>query len=217
MEGYMYTKKKLYPKTERIKKDLLKFQVTEKLDGSNLGIFNKGNGILIIATRNNVFEINEEADLNAFKHFFYKGLMEWLQKHFKSLINDLHVGSGIFGEWIGMGQLKYKERIDKQFYMFAKATISTDDYDYKISNLMYDTSLFIYPFIKQVIPDYIDVVPLVKEIYTTSIDIIKELDDLYETYTKAVDDVVEGFVISIDNQVTKYVRNKGGKLQEHRE
>ena len=55
-------KKQLYPKTERYKQSLKGYQITEKLDGSNLGLGNF-NGKLLIAQRNNVFlwdELNDE-------------------------------------------------------------------------------------------------------------------------------------------------------------
>lgn len=62
-------KKTLYPKTKRV---LYKNRVTitEKLDGSNIGFF-KVNGKLLIAQRNNIFNIDE---LEENKGMLYNGL-----------------------------------------------------------------------------------------------------------------------------------------------
>ena len=62
-------KKTLYPKTKRV---LYKNRVTitEKLDGSNIGFF-KVKGKLLIAQRNNVFEVDELEDN---KGMLYNGL-----------------------------------------------------------------------------------------------------------------------------------------------
>ena len=119
-------------------------------------------------------------------------------------------GSGFFGEWLGMGKLKYPE-LDKKVYMFAKANYDKGE----IKNLYYDHELFIYPFVNQEFPEYIGIVPVVeiKETYFK----IDDLNELYENYSKTVNRNVEGFVIAQNNNVNKYVRMKNGTLQDHHE
>lgn len=63
-------KKTLYPKTKRVQFKN-RVTITEKLDGSNIGFF-KVNGKLLIAQRNNIFEIDE---LEENKGMLYKGLL----------------------------------------------------------------------------------------------------------------------------------------------
>jgi hypothetical protein len=196
-------KKQIYPKTIRYSET--KSFITEKLDGSNIGIF-KINEELVIAQRNHVFKQSELTKENS-----YKGLREWLSINGDNLKEQLLEQSGFFGEWISMGQIKYTDTyLNKKVYMFAKANI---DEDYNIRNLQYNSELFIYPFEEQVIPSYIGVVPLVAE---TSDNITRlYLDVLYDKYTKDENRNVEGFIINRNNTITKYVRMKNGKAGEH--
>ena len=195
-------KKTLYPKTKRVRFEN-KVVITEKLDGSNIGFF-KINGELIIAQRNYVFKANEID-----KNMAYKGLIGWLEENGEDLKNRLVEGSGFFGEWIGMGKIKYPD-LDKKVYMFAKA-----NYDKEIKNLYYEHELFKYPFEKQELPKYIGIVPVVKE--CENILNIEKLNYLYEIYKTKVQRNVEGFIIAQNNNVNKYVRMKNGKLQDHHE
>lgn len=200
-------KKEIYPKTQRVICEGAKIQITEKLDGSNLVIF-KMNEILYIAQRNNIFEFNE---LEENKDKLYKGLYQWILDHTLELQQELYEGSALCGEWLGMGKLKYDVgEFDKRFYMFAKARI-TENFD--LENLIYDHDLFIYPFNSQVIPSFIGVVPVVKEI--RNVPNKEQLDKIYHEYVDKVKRNVEGFVVNYDNRITKYVRMKNGKLQEH--
>jgi len=201
-------KKQIYPKTARVKvKQESMCQLTEKIDGSNLCIIKKDD-TLYLAQRNNIFSINE---LEENKGILYKGLYQWLDEHKDYLIENLHNNSDLCGEWVGMGCLKYPvEEFDKKFYMFAKANI-TDEFDLK--NIYYYHNLFIYPFVNQEIPDFIGVVPVIAEL-----DIIpnkNDLDVIYEEYNNKVNRNVEGIVVNYQNNVTKYVRMKNGKLQDH--
>lgn len=231
------TKKTLYPKTKRIGSKE-KVVITEKLDGSNLGIF-KIDGELLIAQRNNTFiwrpgiEVEKEESSK-----IYKGLLEWLNTYGEHLINSMYEGSGMFGEWIAMGKINYSNRLDKRFYIFAKANLNEN---LEVTNIIYNIDLFIYPFIDQVIPDYIGVVPVVLK--TDTMPNVADLDNLYFKYvlslnehtvtstheetklvdgTKAVlidintlENKSEGFIINNNNTITKYVRLKGGILQDH--
>ena len=200
-------KKEIYPKTKRVSCSGDKVYITEKLDGSNLVFFKKDDE-LYVAQRKNIFKITE---LEEVKSILYKGLYQWLIDNKDVLIQELHNDSAICGEWLGMGTIKYSiDEFDKRFYMFAKANI---DDEFNLYNLIYDHSLFIYPFISQKIPTFIDVVPEVVELNV--IPTKEHLDSIYEKYLKKVNRNVEGFVVNYKNIITKYVRMKNGKLQEH--
>lgn len=197
-------KKEIYPKTERMQCNGTLIHVTEKLDGSNLTILKKDD-VLYIAQRSFIFKYDELDDV---KDKLYKGLYQWLKDNFVSL-NDLNEGSAICGEWLGMGQIKYPD-FDKKFYMFAKANIGDD---WMLNKINYDHNLFVYPFQSQIIPECIDIVPdvtILKDIPTK-----KSMDIIYLEYCKKVDRKVEGFILNQNNNITKYVRMKNGKLSEH--
>ena len=198
-------KKTLYPKTKRIQYKN-RVVITEKLDGSNIGFF-KVNGDLIIAQRNNIFLINE---LEENKQMLYRGLKGWLDEYGEDLKDKLMEGSGFFGEWIGMGKIKYSD-LDKKVYMFAKANYVKGE----IRNLYYEHELFKYPFVNQEFPEYIGIVPVVEE--RDNFPEIETLDYNYEIYKTKVNRNVEGFVIAQNNNVNKYVRMKNGQLQAHHE
>lgn len=198
-------KKTLYPKTKRVQLKN-KVVITEKLDGSNIGFF-KVNGRLLIAQRNNIFEIEELEDN---KGMLYKGLKGWIEEHEKDLTERLIEGSGFFGEWIGMGKIKYPD-LDKKVYMFAKANYEKGE----IKNLYYEHELFIYPFENQEFPEYIGIVPVVET--RDNFPDIDTLNYIYEIYKIKVNRNVEGFIVAQNNNVNKYVRMKNGQLQEHHE
>lgn len=207
----MSIKQTLYPKTQRIGKAKTRIVITEKLDGSNLGIF-KLNNNLIIAQRNWVHIWNPlETTLD--KNNAYKGLIDWLDNHGETILNNLHEGSGVFGEWIGMGKINYQDRLDKKFYIFAKANIAFED-KFEVSNIHYDISLFKYPFLNQEIPGFMGVVEEVRQMDNQPSK--ETLDQLYIDYTAKVGPSVEGFIINNDNNIRKYVRLKGGVLQDHK-
>lgn len=200
-------KKEIYPKTQRVKCIGAMLEITEKIDGSNLVIF-KLNNEINIAQRNNIFNINE---LKEVKDKLYKGLYQWLLDNKDILQEELIENSAICGEWIGMGKLKYPvDEFDKRFYMFAKANIYEDII---LTNLKYEHDLFKYPFVSQVIPKCIGIVPVVGHI--PYIPDKNNLDVMYERYVEKVGRNVEGFVINYENNITKYVRMKNGKIQEH--
>ena len=200
-------KNEIYPKTQRINVDGEKIEITEKLDGSNLVIF-KLNDEIYFAQRNTILKYDE---LEENKQILYKGLLGWANDHIDTLKEQLYEGSCLCGEWLGMGKLKYTvDEFDKRFYMFAKARI---DEDFKLSNLNYDHSQFIYPFNNQIIPEFIGIVPVVGNI--VYLPNKTGLDMLYEKYCNKVNRPVEGFVINFHNMITKYVRMKNGKLVEY--
>ena len=201
-------KKEIYPKTKRISINGFTIQLTEKLDGSNIAIFKK-NDKIYIAQRKNIFELGELEDA---KPILYKGLYEWLQTNGKYLEEHLMNNSCICGEWLGMGTLKYTiDEFDKRIYMFAKANV---DDDFNLYNLMYDHTLFKYPFDNQELPNFIGEVPIIADIKVVP---NKEmLDSIYTKYCEKVGNRnVEGIVINCNNQISKYVRMKSGKLVEY--
>lgn len=200
-------KKSIYPKTKRIG-DEDNVVVTEKLDGSNL-VFFRLNDELYIAQRNNIIAYS---DIEIESQQLYKGLYQWLKDNGQTLLDNMNETSAICGEWLGMGKLKYDVgTFDKRFYMFAKANVNED---MELFNIIYKRDLFIYPFANQEIPNFIGVVPLVARLNV--VPTVAHLDSLYEKYTNAEKRDVEGFVVDIQNQITKYVRMKNGKLAEHR-
>jgi len=196
-------KKTLYPKTQRINRKELTSIITEKLDGSNIGFF-RLNDDLIIAQRNHIHKLSEIHTIGG----LYKGLKGWLEKYGEDFKNSLNEGSGVFGEWIGMGRLKYPH-LDKRLYLFAKANI---DENLDVKNIHYNIDFLIYPFTEQIIPEYIGVVPVVKR--TADKVTIPYLDDLYNEYEPDRD--VEGFIVNTHNNIVKYVRMKNGGLEDHR-
>lgn len=204
-------KKEIYPKTKRVKIGGDSIQLTEKLDGSNL-VFFKKNDELYFAQRNNIFSLEEFNTTEKISDKLYKGLYQWLKDYGQILKDNLHEGSAICGEWLGMGNVKYTvDEFDKRWYMFAKANV---DDDFNLYNLMYDHSLFIYPFIDQVFPVFIGIVPVAFDIKVLP---NKEyLDSLYDKYKEGVGGRnVEGFVINYNSMITKYVRMKNGKIVEY--
>jgi len=200
-------KKTLYGKTPRYNGENAVARVTEKLDGSNIGFF-KLNGELLIAQRNNVLQLSE---LEEVKDKLYNGLYQWLLDNGEELKDSLHEESGFFGEWIGMGQIKYPD-LDKRVYIFAKANINEE---LEVRNVYYDSELLLYPFIDEDVPEFVGFVPFV-EIFE-AYPCIEELDLLYAVYCNTVDRPVEGFVVCYRNAIKKYVRYKRGKLEDHME
>lgn len=200
-------KKEIYPKTKRVSCIGDKVYITEKLDGSNMVIFKKEDKLYIAQRKNIICEDEfEEA-----KEVMYKGLYQWLIEHKDYLKEHLLNNSCICGEWLGMGCLKYTiDEFDKKIYMFAKANI---DDEFNLYNLIYEHNLFIYPFENQEIPNFIGLVPEVAELNV--IPNKEHLDSIYAKYCEKVNRNVEGFVVNYKNIITKYVRMKNGKLQEH--
>jgi hypothetical protein len=203
-------KKEIYSKTKRIPNNGILFRYTEKLDGANL-VFAKKNGKLHICQRKNIFTLDE---MDEMKGKFYRGLEGWLNEHGKELEEELHEGSAICGEWLGMGAIKYSEpEFDRRWYMFAKANM---DDDYNLYNIMYDHDLFIYPFNNTEIPSYLGIVPVIHESVQYRPSKVS-LDLLYAYYCNLVNRPVEGIVINYDNTVLKYVRYKNGKMCDYDE
>jgi len=198
----------LYPKTTRISSKTKDIIITEKLDGSNLGFFVKDDE-LYIAQRNNVFTMSEAFDkYSQVKGILYKGLIGWLEKNGEELKSSIYEGTIIFGEWLGMGQLKYN--FEDKFFMFAKGRF--DEFG-NVIKLTYNLSLLHYAFNNQEFPNFIKRVPKVDTL--GSYPTVEQLDDIYELYTNEVGRNVEGFVINQNETIRKYVRMKNGNLTKH--
>ena len=178
-------------------------------ENGNVGFFDEYKDKLLYNTKsflNGKVEILEEV-----KGVLYKGLYQWLLDNKDILQSELHEGSAICGEWLCMGQLKYTiDEFDKRWYMFAKARV---DDDFKLSDFNYYHENFIYPFESQVVPSFIGIVPEVAEL--NILPNKDHLDSIYQKYCEKVNRNVEGFVINYRNIISKYVRMKNGKLQEH--
>lgn len=193
-------KKTLYPKTTRVKDE--KIIITEKLDGSNLWIFNLW-WEFYIAQRNNIFKMDELTKENS-----YKWLIWWLDENIGEI--DLCEWAWVFWEWIWMGKINYWETLTKKFYIFAKFNINSN---FEARNIIYNRDLFIYPFKWQKIPDCMWIVPLVEYSYTVT---IADLNQLYQQYSIGLNRPCEWFIINNNNQIQKYVRLKNWKLEEHK-
>ena len=206
----------LYPKTTRYNDNEKGYIITEKLDGSNLGI-GRIRGQIYICQRNYVFTLEEI--INGTK-LEYKGLRDWLVKHEQELKELIYDGSIIFGEWLGMGKISYLhlDKFKNRFYMFAKGRINLKNNNLELSDLVYDPNLLFYAFTSQEIPSFISIVPIVDtEIKSISTEV---LDNLYEVYCNEEQRQVEGFIIldKSSNTIRKYVRyNREGKLVSHKE
>lgn len=197
--------KQIYPKTKRIPLSNTIY-VTEKIDGSNLGLFNL-NDKLYIAQRGLVFSIDEIEEV---KSKMYRGLYAWLKENAENI--NLNKNSCIFGEWLGMGQIKYGEIFNEKLLMFAKANV---DDEFNVTNLKYDHSLFKYSFINEERPTSIGLVPMVSIL--NKMPTKEELDKIYENYLNLVNRKVEGLIVNLNNNILKYVRFKNGKEEEHHE
>lgn len=212
-------KKTVYPKTTRLGKDTSGVLVTEKLDGSNLAFLKRhDDDELYIAQRNIIFTLEEIlSDDKEIEQKLYKNLKPWLAEHGEELKARLNNGSAICGEWLGMGgKINYKERLDKLFYMYAKANVKED---FGLYNIYYDHTLFNYPFVVREFPTYIGRVPLVERF--SEFPTVEKMDYLYEVYVEQLNTYrdteqrVEGFCITDGETIRKYVRLKNGKLTEH--
>lgn len=211
-------KKTLYPKTQRFNDNLAYWQITEKLDGSNLTLFKHG-GELWVGTRNYVFcyeDIESKNDIG------YDGLYGWLKEHADDIKDFLEEDEAICGEWIGMGKIKYRDALEHKLYVFGRGKVVVDlEKDlfklvaidrnvYYLEDWLYSTNVC----------EYMGVVPCVLQFESIgNDDCTSILDDLYEKYKFKVGRDVEGFVITnpYTGQPFKYVRLKNGKLTQHEE
>lgn len=205
----------LYPKTSRFSENEKGYVLTEKLDGSNLGIGRIGEQIYI-CQRNYVFTLEEIIDGTKLE---YKGLRDWLVEHKQELKELIYDGSIMFGEWLGMGKISYLhlDKFKDRFYVFAKGRIKLNNNKLELSNLIYNLDLLHYVFTNQEFPNFISKVPFVDKLKDISVE---NLDTVYNDYINKENRKVEGFVVyDIRSKVIKkYVRyDRNGKLVPHKE
>lgn len=202
----------IYPKTTRFGKNEKKIVLTEKIDGSNLTFF-KFENELYIAQRNNIYKFKDfEENKDVFKGIMYKGLTPFLEQFGNDLEEKLYDGSAICGEWLGQGKIKYSNRFNTRFLLFAKARVIETNNGFSLQNIVYNLDL-IHWVVGETLPDYLDTVPFVCELdhYPN----LEELDKIYLEYSEKQDSNIEGFVINNCNQIEKYVRFKNGVLEPH--
>lgn len=207
----MPVKTTIYGKTKRLGAVNSRHVITEKLDGSNIAFF-KYEGGLHVAQRNTIFMPRELVNACACASM-YKGLFGWLQDYGPILEEELQENACIHGEWIGMGRIGYGYEFCK-FVQFAKSNIQRIDGVFSTKNVYYDHDLFKWSYISQVLPGFIEAVPIVAEVDTVPDKF--GLDSLYESYTMDLGRDCEGFIVNTNNTIVKYVRMKNGTLTEHR-
>jgi len=216
LEDDTMIKTTLYPKTKRVGAMNTNVIITEKIDGSNLSFF-KHQEELWIAQRNWIFQLDEVLETTT-PVGLYKGLRGFLELHGEDLKEDLQPNACIIGEWIGTGKLSYAGRLGR-FVQFAKSNVIVDTENpggnlVSLKNLYYDHDLFKWSYVNQAQPSYIRSVPIVEEL--SNVPTKQLLDAIYEEYTAYVDRSVEGFIVNMNNNITKYVRMKNGTLTDHR-
>lgn len=207
-------KETLFPKIKRMEINK-KYQITEKLDGSNLGIANIYHELYIV--QRNI--ILDQYNLYNEQNVLYKGLYNYIKEYKTKLLDTIKNGTVIFGEWLGMGHIKYENM--KQFNLFAKAEIESqyNFYDgitsFNIEKLNFDIEKLKYAFIDEKIPEFLGMVPIVEN----NLNLINKetIDKLYDEYSKKQNRLIEGFIIydNYEKNIVKYVRCKNGKLLEH--
>lgn len=203
-------KRTIYPKTARLSIYSSQVEITEKLNGENLGMF-KSDGKLIIAQRNTLYCWDSIKDNGA--QGIYKGLFGWLTDNAEEITNSLYEGSGIIGEF-NLKKMGYTFK--NKFHIYAKARIEGDGLaNYELTNIIYSHALIPWVFEDRIIPDCISIVPLVKVQLENPTK--EDLDVLYEDYTEEVGRKVEGFIVNYNENVLKYIRYKNFKLTEHTE
>lgn len=198
-------KVKLYPKTTRLGKE--KLQLTEKLDGSNLGFF-KLNGVIYVAQRNYVFKLDE---ISQYGDLLYGGLLDFVNEN-HAVLNKIVEGAIVFGEWLGMSKINYNGTLPSMYMLFAKARISETNGELSTFNYRYDVDTLKYAFDNQSVPNEFGIVPVIESEYEVN---MYNIDQLYDEYVKKVGRKVEGFVLSKDGKPEKYVRFKNGKPTNH--
>lgn len=210
--------KEIYPKTPRLSSNP-EYQITEKIDGSNLCIGKvilKGEPIIFVATRGIIYNGATEADcINK----NYPKLRGWIKEHYDFFMQELHEGSVLFLEWTGQGGHNVKYDHHGAWY-YGKGRVksieinSLNDISLDPSYSTYSIPLLIYPFISQEIPDFlripwfINTCTLPDKAYLDNL--FNEVNDEIHALTK-----IEGFVVWDGHRISKYVRRKNGKLVEY--
>ncbi len=201
----------VYPKTKRISKTDFVWQITEKMDGSNLTFF-KFDDDLYLATRNNVFNWTGEKPTS--QYIQYKGLFGWMENYSKLLYEKLNNHEALFGEWLGMGKIKYEDYFP-QFNLFAYGYMHQNkDGKFEARYINRDLNKITDFLVEHDLNRDFITVPFVDYTDSLSPDLI---DWYYNKYRDEKSREVEGFILTnLDSgEVRKYVRYKGGKMTEH--
>lgn len=192
----MKTKKTMYPKTLRVSNE--SYFVTEKIDGSNLGLA-KVNGELLIFTRNNILTTDESLD--------YPGLRLFLDTYQDQVLDFLVDDTVIFGEWLGQGRIKYKvdkQDMSKRFYAFAIAGLTEDFMETEGTRFRYMKYVHEFPQNLGEQPEWLNYAPFLGKTST-----LEEAQELYEPISRLDNESVsEGIVIVNGNNPMKLVMNK---------
>ena len=201
----------VYPKTKRISKTDFVWQITEKMDGSNLTFF-KFDDDLYLATRNNVFNWTVEKPTS--QDIQYKGLFGWVENYSKLLYEKLKNHEALFGEWLGMGKIKYEDYFPR-FNLFAYGYMhQNEDGKFEAGYINRDLNKIADFLVEHDLNRDFITVPFVDYTDSLSPDLI---DWYYNKYRDEQSREVEGFILTnLDSgEVRKYVRYKGGKMLEH--
>ena len=201
----------VYPKTKRISKTDFVWQITEKMDGSNLTFF-KFDDDLYLATRNNVFNWTDEKPTS--QDIQYKGLFVWMENYSKLLYEKLNNHEALFGEWLGMGKIKYEDYFP-QFNLFAYGYMhQNEDGKFEEGYINRDLNKITDFLVEHDLNRDFITVPFVDYTDSLSPDLI---DWYYNKYRDEKAHEVEGFILTnLDSgEVRKYVRYKDGKMSEH--
>ncbi len=194
-------KKTMYPKTLRITDD--RYVVTEKLDGSNLGIANV-NGELVYFTRKWMISANNVSEAQ------YPELRLFNEMYEDEIMSYLPINTVVFGEWIGQGRIKYKiDKTDmsKRFYAFAFAGLRPDFMKPEAERFTYIKYVHEWKHEELEQPEWINFVP-----YLGTAETKDEAIGLYrEVSLLDNESVSEGLVIRNGNVPRKYVVHKHGK------
>lgn len=203
-------KEKYYPKTRRVKDDDKRYIITEKLDGSNIGL-GVLDGELIVFQRSKAYKYISGSAKDI------KGLEGWLSDNKNELISMLDEHQVVFGEWLGTGRIKYPT-LNYKYYVFACGQFDRVDDDYEVYNLTNSNQAIEKHCGDFIGPDGnnigVSTCPLVAHAGVINVEM---LDNLYVSYTDYVQRDVEGFVVydKATNTVEKYVRYKNGKKSKH--
>lgn len=202
-------KEKKYGKTKRF--GVTQYQITEKLDGSNV-CFAKSHNKLKIYSRTFSFDLDELDDVKEIiDEDFYDFLVKYGSDLQESLIDEME----IYCEFLGTGMIDYEyslgNAICDRLYIFGKKSP-------KDKCIRYDVDALWYAFINQNLPMlYLSIVPYITQICEEDLS-IHDLDLIYDGYkASSCNSAVEGFIITNDKlgYCRKYVRHKNGKETEH--
>jgi len=204
----------MYPKTVRYEKFDWSCQITEKLDGSNIGFGMSNTKKFFVFFRNSWTTLDFKSEKITYDG--YPGLTEFVSVNADQL-SKICPGSVVFGEWISKQSKTHKtgEHVEHGFYMFAKCRIQYGfDLGYGFKNLSleslnYDVNNFMYAWGGE-LPGCIKTVPVVLNDIPVFECTAERLDQIYQQLSKERPYTPEGLIIAINNKkdIVKFVKNK---------